>query len=583
MSVILGINSFHSDSSAALIVDGVLIGAIAEERLGKRIKHDPSFPINAIRFLLSHANLKVKDVTHIAIPKNTQVNMFAKMNYTLKNLNTSLPAVKEFFQRKNKIDNFKNYLEKVFGESSSLFTYRVVNVEHHLAHISSAYYASEFESKTVGFSYDGSGDFTSLMLAECEGNKIKIKDRLHLPSSLGFFYTALCQFIGFEKFGEEYKVMGLAPYGNDAYKDEMNKLLPIQQNSKWFSLPDKYFKMHSGGECGALDSSGHVHMSKIYKESFQDLFGFPRKRTEPINQKQKDIAKSTQLHFERVLMHCINSAYELIPSNQIAMAGGCALNGVGNAMILRESPFDKQFIQPAASDDGTALGAAYWCLFNKVGYKHREIFSPYLGGGYSFSNPSKHFNDSSYEFYECLDSNELTYKAASLIADNKVIGWYQGRSEWGPRALGNRSILANPLTKNMKDIINLKIKRRESFRPFAPSILEEDVSEYFEQTVVSPFMQHVVKFKEKYRGIFPAVVHVDGTGRLQTVSHKSNPLYYKLISELKKVTGHGIILNTSFNENEPVVETPQEAIDCFVRTDMDCLCLNNWIISKKNK
>lgn len=340
--------------------------------------------------------------------------------------------------------------------------------------------------------------------------------------------------------------------------------------------------MHHGGASGATNEHGHVRMGRFYSNRLVKLLGNPRVRGEPIAKRHMDIARSTQVRFEEVAIHCLSRLHSLVPSNQLAMAGGCALNGVANARILRDTKFTAQYLQPAASDDGTCVGAAYHVWHHQLGKKQRfEMRHAFWGPEYPEGQLRAVAEASGYLTKICIDDEELTQEAATLIADGLIVGWYQGRSEWGPRALGNRSILANPAILPMKDLINAKIKRRESFRPFAPSVLRGDVSTYFEQDIESRFMMHVVKVRPEWRERLPAVTHVDGTGRLQTVDIESNRLYFRLISAFKAITGIGMLLNTSFNENEPVVDTPTQAYDCFLRTDMDALCLGRYILRKR--
>lgn len=580
MTVILGINAFHADSAACLVVDGQLQGAIAEERLGERKKHSPAFPAHAIRRLLSDAGLRLKDVTHVAIARDPKANYRAKMSYVASHPLRAAGAVTEHLRRNRHTVNTLEQLAEVCDEDPTAARFEVVRVEHHLAHISSAYFLSSFEELTAGFSYDASGDFASMMAARCEGNRIEILDRVTLPDSLGFFYTALCQFIGFDEFGEEYKVMGLAPYGEDRYADLMHQLVLFDEDS-WFCLGKGYFGMHEGGESGETDEKHRIVMGKLYTDRLSDRLGRPRARHEPLTQREKDIARSTQARFEEVAVHCLRRLHRLVPSNRLAMAGGCALNGVANARIHRETPFADQFLQAAASDDGTCLGAAYYCWHVTLGRKERfHMKHAFWGPSYPDERMRAVAESSGLPVRQCRDDSDLVETASELIANGLVTGWYQGRSEWGPRALGNRSILANPTMATMKDIINKKIKRRESFRPFAPSVLKEKVAIYFEQIIESPFMMHVVKIRPEWRGRVPAVTHVDGTGRLQTVDRENNPLYYSLIEAFCRKTGVGMVLNTSFNENEPIVDTPEQALDCFQRTDMDALCLGHYVLVK---
>jgi carbamoyltransferase len=582
MIAILGINAFHADAAACLVIDGQLVGAVAEERLGNRIKHSAHFPENAIRRLLADSNLRIKDITHVAIARDASANLSSKINYSLRNPLSSSGAIREFFLRSKRAQSIQEIIAKICFDDVSQAKFKTVNVEHHLAHIASAYYLSPFDSLTAGFSYDGSGDFASMMAARCEGNSIEVLDRVCLPNSLGFFYTALCQFIGFERFGEEYKVMGLAPYGHDVYRDEMQSLIK-KESDKWFSLNQNFFQMHKGGKSGGMSQSGEILIDKFYSPEMAKLFGgAPRERQEEPSQREMDIAKSTQVRFEEIAIHCMTKLNKLVPTNNLAMAGGCALNGVTNARIIRETPFRNQFIQPASSDDGTCLGAAYHTWHQVLGMEARfEMQHAFWGPEYSKDEIENVIKAGKYSVKSFESDEDLVIAVAQLIKAGLVVGWYQGRSEWGPRALGHRSILADPSKQNMKDIINSKIKRRESFRPFAPSVLREDVGQFFEQDITSPFMMHVVKIRPEWRDRLPAVTHVDGTGRLQTVDKKSNPLYYKLIAEFKSQTGIGMLLNTSFNENEPVVDSPQQAYDCFARTEMDAICLGRYIVLKK--
>lgn len=581
MTVILGFNAFHADSAACLVIDGILVGAVAEERLGPRIKHSSAFPENAIRRLLDDAGMTLRDVTHVAIARDPKANYGAKMFYVAQQPMKSASAVLEHFRRNQQSQSILQKLSEVCKEDPAQLKFKVIEVEHHLAHIASAYYLSPFEGLTAGLSYDGSGDFSSMMAARCEGNRIEVLDRVTLPDSLGFFYTAMCQFIGFDQFGEEYKVMGLAPYGEDRYRELMKRLVKLDDN-KWFRLGAGYFGMHQGAASGETNEIGQVVMGRFYTDQLIRALGLPRARKEPVTQREMDIARSTQVRFEEAALHCLNRLHKLVPTTQLAMAGGCALNGVANARILRETPFVTPYLQAAASDDGTCLGAAYVVWHLTLGRTERFHMKHALWGpSYSDDRIRKVAEAGGYLVKVCANDADLVEVAAGLIADGLVMGWYQGRSEWGPRALGNRSILANPAIGTMKETINAKIKRRESFRPFAPSVLKEDVGTYFEQTVDSPFMMHVVKIRAEWRERLPAVTHVDGTGRLQTVDKESNLLYHQLISSFKRKTGIGMVLNTSFNENEPVVDTPEQAFDCFKRTDMDALCLGRYVMLKR--
>ena len=567
MSVILGINKDHSDSSACLLIEGKLIGAVAEERLGKRIKHDSSFPKNSIKWLMNESGLKYSDIDLIAVSNNSLSNISHKFlhSFDFSSLNL-LKKVKSKIYSKSSVHQEIIDLCLNNGENKNKLKYKIYKVEHHLTHIASAYYLSKFQNTTAAFSYDGSGDAVSIMLAECKDTKIKVLERVFLPKSLGHFYSAVCNYIGFEKFGEEYKVMGLSAYGEDKYFDYFDNL--IGYDEKLCVRQKNIFDYNS------------INYKKNQIIKFNKNI-FLNKKVEKFSQESKDIAKSLQVTFEKIVMQIIERLQKKVPSNNLVMAGGCAMNGLVNGKIFKESKFKNHFIQPAATDDGTALGAAYYCFHNYLKKKERFVMKhAFWGPSYDEQTILNSIKAKKLKYKKFDGVDDLTKYAAKVIVDSNVVGWYQGRSEWGSRALGNRSILANPANKNMKDIINSKIKKRESFRPFAPSVLEEEVSRFFECDIKSEFMNHIVKFQKKWCEVFPSVCHVDYTARLQTVNEENNFLFYKLIKEFKKITGYGIILNTSFNENEPIVDTPEQAIDCFLRTDMDILFLEKFMICK---
>lgn len=578
MSVILGLNFSHADSAASLLIDGELVAAIAEERLGDRLKHDPRFPSQAIKAVLEEASVKPKDLTHVAIPRQPNKNLKAKAKYVAQNPVNGLGAAWEHLRRRQSEARLEDQLAAALDVAATSMKFEEVRVEHHLAHIASAYYCSPFDQLTAGFSYDASGDFVSAMAARCEGNSIEILDRVQLPNSLGFFYTAICQLIGFDGFGEEYKVMGLAPYGEDRFQAEMEMLVRTVPGG-WFELAPGYFGMHEGGESGALDDASHIAMGRLYSDKLVELLGPKRHRNAPLEQRHKDLAKSCQVRFQRVAHHCLMELHNRVQSPRVAYAGGCALNGVANALFLRETPFEDAYLQCASSDDGTSLGAALWAYHNVAGGKHRfQMQHAYWGRSHTQAEIEVAVASTGMPVVTLEDSAPKT--VARLLNEGLVVAWYQGRSEWGPRALGNRSILASPLVADMKDTINAKIKKRESFRPFAPSVLKEKVGTYFEQDVFSPFMMHVVRIRDEWRSRLPAITHVDGTGRLQSIARETNPRYYELIEEFGRRSGASIVLNTSFNENEPIVDTPQQAIDCFMRTDLDAICLDDILCIK---
>jgi len=580
MTVILGINFLHADSSACLFVDGRLTMAVAEERLGRRMKHDPAFPAFAIRAVLDDAGLTLRDVDHVAVPRQPRANLGAKVRYVASRPLAGFRAYLGHRQRRRLQDEaLKTQVARACGADPAIARFETTLVEHHLAHIASAYYCSPFEGLTAGFSFDGSGDFASMMAARCEGSRIKVLDRVLMPHSLGFFYTAICQAIGFDRFGEEYKVMGLAAYGDDKHAAVMRRLLQLPEDG-WFRLGQEFFAMPSGSGAMECDDTGHVDIPPLYSESLLKAVGGKRHRDAPVGQREKDLARSCQARFEEAFMHCAKRLHRLVPTDKIAYAGGCALNGVANARLLRDTPFQQTYLQAASSDEGCSIGAALWTWHNVLGRKERFHMKHAYWGPQHSEAAMKKAAESAGTPWRTLDAERLVPVVARLIREGLVVGWYQGRSEWGPRALGNRSILADPTRPEMKDLINAKIKRREMFRPFAPTVLRPSVSKYFEQDVFSPFMMHVVKLRPEWRDKMPAITHVDGTGRLQSIERETNPLYYGLIEEFGRLSGVDILLNTSFNENEPIVDTPEQAIACFSRTGLDALCLGRELLVK---
>jgi carbamoyltransferase len=595
MSVIVGLNAFHPDSAACVVVDGKLVAAVAEERLGPRIKHVSGFPGRALNAVLKMAGATIRDVDYVAVGNDSNANIGAKVGHVLSTPFKSVRGVVTHFQRRTKMQSMQQLVAEACSASETECRFKVVRVEHHLAHIASSYYASDFD-EAAGFSYDGSGDFASAMFAHCRDNKIEILDRVFVPHSLGFFYTALCQFIGFERFGEEYKVMGLAAYGQPVYLDLMRELVSLGDAETLkteilkegtqlgqFRLKQKYFRPLGKNLEECVDEKGEIVLPPLYSEELVKRLGKPRQRGVELSQRDKDIAASCQALFEEVVLRCLAALHQRVPVSNLVTAGGCALNGVCNARILRDTPFNKSYIQCAASDDGTAIGAALY-VWNSVLDKPRAgaIEHGYWGPEHSVADMEAALKKSGLS-YERFEGAALLQRAADHLNSGHVTGWYQGRSEWGPRALGNRSILAHPGWPGMKELINAKIKRREAFRPFAPSILAEAVGDYFEQQVESPFMMHVVKIRPAKREALSAVCHEDGTGRLQTVSRRQNPMYYDLIKTFAQKSGTPVVLNTSFNENEPVVDTPQQAVNCFTRTDMDVLCLGPFVTCKPGK
>ena len=581
MSLILGINAYHPDASACILQDGRLVAAVAEERLGNRFKHIAGFPAQAIRRVLQMAGASVKDVDHIAIGHNSKANTGAKIRRVLTSPRRSFDAVSTFLKRRGRFESLGDLVAKACDVGRADCHFEQIDVEHHMAHLASSFFSSSFDS-AAGLSYDGSGDFVSTMLARCEGDTITPLKRFFVPNSLGYLYTAICQFIGFDHFGEEYKVMGLAAYGEPKYVEELKQLV-VSNGKGSYELDERYIRTAGRGFEECINEKGEIVLSRLYTPELIAKLGEPRKRGDELTQRDKDMAASCQKYFEEIVLELLGSLHSQMPTDKLVTAGGCALNGVCNSRILRETPFQKSYIQCAASDDGTAIGAALYA-WNSVLKKPRSPVIDHASWGPSYSDAEMESALKAAGLaYERFDGDALYKRVATHLKSGHVTGWYQGRSEWGPRALGNRSILAHPGWPGMKDLINAKIKRRESFRPFAPSILAEEVRNYFEQDVESPFMMHVVKIKPEKRDELAAVCHHDFTGRLHTVKRSQNERYYDLIREFAAQSGTPVVLNTSFNENEPIVDTPEQAIKCFQRTDMDAMCLGQFVTVKPGK
>ena len=580
MTAVLGVNFGHPDASACLLIDGRLTMALAEERLGRRVKHDPAFPTHAIRAILADAGLRLKDIDYVAVPRQPKANLGGKVGYVVSNPSSGLAAARAFFRRLTEQSaSFVSRIAEACGEDPTAARFRTVPVEHHLSHIASAYYCSPFDGLTAGFSYDGSGDFATMMAARCEGNRIEVLDRVLVPDSLGFFYTAICQLIGFGGFGEEYKVMGLAPYGENAHAADMQELVKLPEDG-WFRLCRRSFQILRGGVPNSCDADGVISVDPLFTPALTARLGPVRRKDDPVGEREKNLARSCQVRFEEAFIHCAKRLHRLVPTPRIAYAGGCALNGVANARLLRETPFQDPYLQAASSDEGCSLGAALWAWHNVAGGRERFVMKHAYWGPLHSDASMRDAAASAGTPWKTLATEHVVPVVARLIRAGLVIGWYQGRSEWGPRALGNRSILADPTRPEMKELINAKIKRREMFRPFAPTVLRHMVSTYFEQDVFSPFMMHVVKIRPEWRERLPAVTHVDGTGRLQSIDRETNALYFDLIEAFAKLSGVAILLNTSFNENEPIVDTPEQALRCFSRTGLDALCLGRELLVK---
>jgi len=573
--LVLGLNMFHADASAAILVDGEVKFAIAEERLNRH-KHFGGFPALAVKACLDAVGAKISDVEHVAVGQDSDANLAKKVKYALANPGKILNFIR-LRQRKEAMRDVQSLLAKALDVDPAQLRFQEHHLEHHIAHIASAYYCSPWE-KAAGFSYDGSGDFVSTMMARCEGNEIEVLDRVFLPHSLGSFYTMICEFIGYTKYGDEGKVMGLAPYGKTTYCGEIGKVVALKDGG--FHLDLSYFKPLGSNQGMQVLPDGTVRLARHFSDRMEKLFGEPRRPYTEITRRDMDLAFAMQHRFEEIFFHLLHRLHKRVPLDDLAMAGGCALNSVANGKIFDCTPFRRTYIQPAAGDEGLAIGAALHTYHSVLKQPRRhELKDAYLGPEFSESRIRSALQSVGLA-YQKLEPSALLEETAKHIAAGKVVGWFQGRMEWGPRALGNRSIVAHPGLPNMKDVLNARIKHREWFRPFAPSILADHQHEYFEHTHPSPFMLHVYKVRPEKRKQLCAVNHVDDTGRLQSVTREENPLYYDLISAFHRRTGIPVILNTSFNENEPIVCTPEEAIDCFQRTRMDVLAVGPFLVAK---
>src|ERR1043166_8474051 len=593
---ILGLNAYHGDSSACLVRDGIIVAAAEEERF-RRVKHWAGLPVRAIEFCLQQSSLSICDLDHIAVNRKPGVNNLRRLAFVV----AHRPDVGLIFNRvKNirKAAGLEIALQEAFPGKT--IKARVHHIEHHLAHLASAFLVSEFD-EAVCVSVDGFGDFASAAWGMGRGHNIQIDDRIFFPHSLGIFYSALTQYLGFRHFGDEYKVMGLAPYGEPKFLAPMRQVGGVQKNGS-FRLALKFFRHHRENVSYSWNDCA-PEVGLLYSSHLEQLLGPARNPDQPLEQRHKDIARSVQSMYEEAFFALLNALHAKYRCPNLALAGGCAMNSVANGKIYLNTPFRKLYLPAAAGDAGGAIGAAMIVNAGASTNSHQlptrrpAVIDAYHGPEFSAreiatllqsrglleaAGATSVSSDAGLRVEKIADETELCSRTAAGIAAGKVVGWFQGRMEWGPRALGNRSILGDPRRADMKDILNAKIKRRESFRPFAPSILREWVSEWFEQDDDVPFMMQVFQVRAEKRALVPATTHVDGSGRLQTVHRDTNPLYHSLIQRFNGLTGVPMVLNTSFNENEPVVCRPEEALDCFLRTKMDVLVLGSFFVRRKS-
>ena len=574
---ILGINAYHADSSAAIFKDGELIAATEEERF-RRVKHWAGFPSMAIEFCLREAGIGLSQLDHIAIGRDPMAKLDRKLLYLLKNPGGGWNAVKDRLGNAKKVSSLEDEFFKLGGVmDKAALKKKIVHVEHHRSHLASAFFASPFEEAAL-LSIDGSGDFTTTMMGVGKGSHISILDSIDFPHSIGIFYTAFTQLLGFPHYGDEYKVMGLAPYGNPLHVEKLKDVLLFKPDGR-FALNLKYFR---SGKSGII-SYGEDHVpvvQPLFSSLMAAQFGPQRQKEEPLTQYHKDLAASVQRITEELIFHLLDALQKKTGLKNLCIAGGVAQNSVANGKLLARTRFSQVYIPSAGHDAGISMGSGLY-TYNQVLGKPRAkpIFSAYTGSRFSNQEIETYLTARGISYSKYSDEQLFDVVSTRLI-DAGVVGWFSGRAEFGPRALGARSILADPRRSDAKDLLNSKIKRRESFRPFAPSILRDYVADYFETTDDVPFMEKVFVIKKEMRSSIPAVTHVDGTGRLQTVDKTSSPRYYQLIDAFRKKTGVPILLNTSFNENEPIVNSPEHALECFLRTDMDMLVLENCVITR---
>ena len=574
--IILGLNAYHADSSAAIFVNGELLVATEEERF-RRVKHWAGFPSEAIRFCLKEANCSLEDVTAITIGRDPSAKRDRKARFVIRHPRAAWSMWSQRSANKDDIEKLHERFEEVEpGVDTQMVQAKILFIEHHRSHLASAFFSSPFEEAAV-LSIDGSGDFTTTMMARGKGTDIEVLDSLDFPASVGLFYTAFTQYLGFPHYGDEYKVMGLAPYGAPRFQEQVATFLPIEEGG-WYRFPMKNYRL-DGGVVSYPDNLPTV--APLFGPRFEEVFGPTRKKGEPLTQEHMDLAASVQRHCEEVIFHLLRRLHEETGLDRVCIAGGVAQNSVANGKMTRNTPFKEVYIPSAGHDAGISMGSAQYHIH--CGLSQPRVPSlKYAHTGCRFSNEEvEAFLKSEGVEYIRYESDAKLYDVVSdALVDGKVIGWFNGRAEFGPRALGGRSIIVDPRRADAKDLLNSKIKRRESFRPFAPSILSEHVKDWFELDEPVPFMEKVFPIRPERHDEIPAVTHVDGSGRLQSVYADATPRYHALISAFHAKSGVPILLNTSFNENEPIVNAPEHAYACYARTSMDMLVMENCVVRR---
>jgi carbamoyltransferase len=575
---ILGINAYHGNASAAIVCDGRLVAAVEEERFN-RVKYAAGFPAQAIRYCLKEAGLELKDIDHVAVPRNPYARLATKLFYAMR-----MPSfARERAKVLAKFTGIPEALAQAFDTDPARLTAKFHRVEHHQAHLASAFFVSPFERAAL-LSADGLGDFASTMWGSGTGNRMKIEGAIAFPHSLGLFYSAVTQYLGFLKFGDEYKVMGLAAYGEAEQLEAFRDI--VRANGDGFRLGLDYFTHHrTGPEMSWAEADKTPTLGKMFSEAMERRLGPKRNPEDPLEQRHRNLASALQARLEEIYLGMLKKLAERTGLKAVCLAGGVAFNCVANGKIFDTTGFEQVYVHPAAGDAGLAVGAAYYVWHQVLGKPRSFVMDhAYWGPGYTGDEVRRAIETNAlvkngYHIEELAEDN-LMQRTAAIIADGKILGWFQGRAEWGPRALGNRSIVADPRRPEMKEILNQRIKHREIFRPFAPSILAESTGTWFEKSHPSPFMTLAYSVRPEKREKIPAPTHVDGTGRLQTVTREANPRYWSLIKAFEQLTGVPVVLNTSFNDNEPIVCRPEEALDCFQRTQMDALVLGDFLITR---
>jgi carbamoyltransferase len=575
---ILGINAYHGNASAAIVCEGRLVAAVEEERFN-RVKYAAGFPAQAIRYCLQEAGLELKDIDHVAVPRNPYARLATKLFYAMR-----MPSfARERARVLVKFTGIPEALAQAFDTDPTKLGAKFHRVEHHQAHLASAFFVSPFERAAL-LSADGLGDFASTMWGSGSGNRMKIDGAIAFPHSLGLFYSAVTQYLGFLKFGDEYKVMGLAAYGEAEQLEGFRDI--VRANGDGFRLGLDYFTHHrTAPEMSWAEADKTPTLGKMFSEAMERKLGPKRNPEEPLEQRHRNLASSLQLRLEEIYLGMLKKLAQRTGLKAVCLAGGVAFNCVANGKIFDKTGFEQVYVHPAAGDAGLAVGAAYYIWHQKLGKPRAFVMDhAYWGPGYTREETRRAIDANGLGQNGCqieeLPEDDLMQRTAAIIADGKILGWFQGRAEWGPRALGNRSIVADPRRPEMKEVLNQRIKHREIFRPFAPSILAESTGEWFEKSYPSPFMTLAYPVRPEKREKIPAPTHVDGTGRLQTVTRDANPRYWNLIKAFEQLTGVPVVLNTSFNDNEPIVCRPEEALDCFQRTQMDALVLGDFLITR---